>query len=68
MTSADTVSSVTKTASFLVVPASRREWASTKAPAWESDKTRISGSNWMYLAERTWKICVAEQKLLKHNC
>lgn len=32
MTSAETESKVTKTASFLVVPASRREWASTRAP------------------------------------
>lgn len=32
MTSADTESGVTKTASFLVVPASRNEWASTRAP------------------------------------
>lgn len=32
MTSAETESRVTKTASFLVVPVSRREWASTSAP------------------------------------
>lgn len=43
ITSADTESSVTMTASFLVVPASRRECASTKAPARGSDKLGFLG-------------------------
>lgn len=67
MTSADTESSVTKTASFLVVPASRREWASTRAPARGLAKLRFSGSNWE-LVERTWEVCIAEQQLLNPNC
>jgi hypothetical protein len=37
-TSPETVSRVTKTASFLSVPASRSEWASTRAPK----KRRVS--------------------------
>lgn len=67
MTSADTESSVTNTASFLVVPASRSEWASTRAPARGSDKLRFLGAIGN-LVERTWEICVAEQQLLKLDC
>lgn len=67
MTSADTESSVTNTASFLVVPASRREWASTKAPAQGSVKLRFLGPIGN-LVERTWEVCIAEQQLLKPNC
>lgn len=32
MASAEILSAVTSTASFLLVPASRREWANTRAP------------------------------------
>lgn len=46
MTSADTESSVTITASFFVVPASRSECASTRAPTRGSDKLRLSGGNY----------------------
>lgn len=42
MASAVTPSSVTKTASFLVVPASRNEWASTRAPIAMISDNRLS--------------------------
>lgn len=67
MTSADTESSVTNTASFLVVPASRSEWASTRAPAKGQDKLGFLGAIGNPV-ERTWEICIAEQQLLKPNC
>lgn len=52
MTSAETESRVTSTASFLEVPASRKEWASTRAPvlsvsSWsERARTACEYGNW----------------------
>lgn len=60
MASADTDSVVTRTANFLVVPASRKECANTNAP--ESKLQSVNG-NWMDVVDFTWKVEVVQQQL-----
>lgn len=66
MESAETVSSVTRTASCFEVPASRRECARTRAPGWSKvsgvpDTVERSGQ------ELTWEVGVAQEKLCWGN-
>jgi hypothetical protein len=59
--SADKVSKVIKTANFFFVPASRKEWARTAAPACCCQICIELGQNfqWHY----TWEICIVHDEL-----
>jgi hypothetical protein len=60
MTSADTLSVVTSTASFFLVPASRRECAKTNAPIVQSASVilKLLGRSWI-----TGQVRVAQEQL-----